>query len=87
MKASGELLAGHLKAVGLLPLNRYGAGRLIAAVLAVSAPFVFALLAERHGPLGPIRAFGVHHRSHRPFRCVTALCSAWRARTDDAARE
>lgn len=49
IKASGELLAGHLKAVGLLPLNRYGAGRLIAALLAVSAPFVFALLAERTG--------------------------------------
>lgn len=49
MKASGEILTGHLKAVGLLPLNRYGAGRLVAAVLAVSAPFIFALLAEGSG--------------------------------------
>ena len=46
IKLSGELLAGHLKAVGLLPLNRYGARRLAAAVLAISPPFVFALLAE-----------------------------------------
>ena len=46
MKASGEILTGHLKAVGLLPLNRYGAGRLVAALMAVSAPIIFALLAE-----------------------------------------
>ena len=49
MKPSGELLAGHLKAAGLLPLNRYGARRLAAAVLAISPPFVCALLAEATG--------------------------------------
>ena len=49
MKPSGEVLAGHLKAVGLLPLNRYGARRLAAAVLAISAPLVCALLAEATG--------------------------------------
>jgi hypothetical protein len=49
MKRYGEVLAGHLKAVGLLPLNRYGARRLAASVLAISAPFACALLAEATG--------------------------------------
>ena len=46
MKPSGELLAGHLEAVGLRPLNRYGLHRLAAVVLAISPPLVCALLAE-----------------------------------------
>ena len=49
MKPSGELLAGHLKAVGLLPLNRYGVRRLAAVALGLSPPLVCAVLAEGSG--------------------------------------
>jgi hypothetical protein len=49
MKPCGELLADRLKAVGVLPLNRNGVRRLAAVVLAISPPFVCALLAEGTG--------------------------------------
>ena len=49
MKFSGELLAGDLKAMGLLPLNRYGLRRLAAVMLATFPPLVCASLAEGTG--------------------------------------
>jgi hypothetical protein len=49
MKRHGELLVRHLKATGLLPLNRYGVRRLAAVAFAISPPFVCASLAEGTG--------------------------------------
>ena len=41
--------ARYLGAIGLLPLNRYGAARLIAVAVAMSPPIVFAWLADGTG--------------------------------------
>jgi hypothetical protein len=49
MKRTGELLARRMKAMGLRPLNRSGLRRLAVVVLAISPPFLCALLAEGTG--------------------------------------
>ena len=76
MKPSGEVVAGHLKTVGLLPLNRYGARRLAAAVLAISAPFVWHWSGYREFELDDLR----WQRNTQPGGCLSLKFSLYRPR-------